>query len=130
MYWKTHLNRLSGFCSSFAVFKAIDSKDVDSVEEFVRGELREFLKTKSIALTFGSTSEDAFGKMFASNPSRFKFLSGDRKLIEIIVKFLNSVEFNNKPITEGNQISNQYLNNDVQRSICCLNELLNTASSN
>lgn len=118
------------------MFKTIDSKDIDLVQEFVRVELTDFLQTASLKLPYGTTAQDAFGKIFGSNPSRFKFLPGEKKMISIMVDHANSISIEQKCVTEAMQpLENsikqpEYINNDVQRSIFLLNNLLTVAKSN
>lgn len=106
------------------------------MEEIVRTEVKELFQSKSINLPHGSTSEDAFGKIFALNPSRFKFLLGDKKLIKIIVNYVNDIETQEPNITEAKQslkISKkrpEYVNSEVERSLCLLKNLQTIAQSN
>lgn len=82
---------MSGFCSS-VIFKEVDEKDIDAVEQFVREDLSAMWQEKTITLAYGTELKDAFGPFYAFNPTRFKFLPGDKKLIEKIVAQVNSEE--------------------------------------
>ena len=78
------------------MFKQIDKEDIDSVEQFVREELSAMWQNKTIELVYGSELKDAFGPFYAFNPTRFKFLPGDRKLIEKLVAHMNGLETEDK----------------------------------
>lgn len=83
---------MSGFCHSLAVFKQIDKTDIDCVEQFVRDDLSAMWDTKTVELPYGNELNDAFGPFYAFDPSKFKFLPGDRKLIENLVAHVNDIE--------------------------------------
>lgn len=129
-------NSFGGYCTSYAVFKAIDDKDIEAVEEIVRREVKDFFQSKSITLPHGSTSEDAFGRIYALNPSQFKFLQGDRKLIKIIINYVNDIEVQNKLTAEDKKShknsfnESHFLNQDVQQTLCLLNKLQEIAQGN
>lgn len=102
----------------------------------MRTELKDFFHTKTITLPYGSKSEDVFGKMFALNPSRFKFMLGDRKLIKMIVNYVNDIGTQKGLITEDKKSlknstgQSEYVNGGVKRSLHMLNGLKAIAQSN
>lgn len=101
------------------MFKTIDDRDIQSVEKLISEDLREFFESKTINLPYGSTSEDAFGPIFALNPSKFKFLRGDRNTIKIALDFVNGMETHKdvtevKPSLKSSIQQAEYVNNDVQ----------------
>lgn len=106
------------------------------MQEIIREELKEAFESSSLTLPFGSTSEDAFGKLFELNPGRFKFLAGDKKLIKIIVDYLNNIETQSGLATKdkhplkNTNMPNEYVNKDVERSIYLLSKLLSNAQAN
>lgn len=51
---------------------------------------------KSVKLVYGSKPEDAFGICYSLNPSKFKFLAGDRRLIDVIITHVNREEMKEK----------------------------------
>lgn len=55
----------------------------------MREELSAMWHDKTVELAYGTESKDAFGPFYALNPTRFKFLAGDRKLIENLVSHIN-----------------------------------------
>lgn len=79
---------MSGFCNT-TVFKDIDKKDIDLMEQFVREELSVMWQNKTVELAYGSELKDAFGPFYAFDPTRFKFLPGDKNLIEQLVAHVN-----------------------------------------
>lgn len=91
---------MSGFCSS-VVFKEIDENDINTVELFVREELSAMWHDERVTLAYGNESKDAFGPFYAFNPSSFKFLPGDKKLIRKLVDHVNSCENQEITIASG-----------------------------
>lgn len=77
-------HRLSGFTNPI-LFNEIKSEDIDSVERFIREDLKILFETKMFKLPYGSEVKDVFGSIYALQPSRFKFLPAERKLIEKMV---------------------------------------------
>lgn len=91
---------MSGFCSS-VVFKEIDENDINVVERFVREELSSMWHDESVTLAYGNESKDAFGPFYAFNPTSFKFLPGDKKLIKKLVDHVNGSETQKTTIASG-----------------------------
>lgn len=131
---------MSGYCTSTAVFRLIDKKDMVSVEQFVREELSVMWLNKSVELLYGFESKDAFGPFYALDPARFKFLPGDRKLIEILVNHVNGFE-TQEVITTGNTENSMLVKNSnsaelltkhdfAYRTIFFLNKLKSVADIN
>lgn len=125
---------MSGFSDS-TVFKTINDTDIDSIEKFMREDLWALWQTNSIRLPYGSTIEDAFGKIFKLNPSRFKFLPGDRKFIRMLVEIhANDL----KTDTKSQLVQTQKPKSDsiptvtdsTQRTLYFLNRLHSTAEIN
>lgn len=63
----------------------MDEEDINSMEQFVREELSVMWQNKPISLEYGSEISDPFGPFYAFDPTKFKFLSGDKKLIKKLV---------------------------------------------
>lgn len=102
---------MCGLCDAL-VFKSINGNDIDSVEKFIREELFELWKIEAVKLPYGTELKDAFGELFANNPGRFKFVPGERKLIGILVTYVNNLDpqrnlpiaGNNKPVNSPTSI--------------------------
>lgn len=111
-------NRLTGFCNSETIFETITNNDIDSIEKFVREELSLMWHEKKIELPHGSESKDAFG-LYQSNPNRFKFLPGDRKLINIIVNNVRSCKSNEdlKIVIPNDSVENSNLSEPLASNI-------------
>lgn len=100
----------------------------------IRNDVKDFVQLKG-PLPHGSTPIDAFGT-YSSNPSRFKFLSGDRKLIGIILKYVNDIETQLEANVEENHSldtstkNSMFVNKNVEQSLGLLSKLQSFAKSN
>lgn len=124
------------------VLSEIDDEDIDSVEKFIKGDLLEIFQEKIIKIPYGCELEDCFGKLYAQNPNRFKFLPGDKKIIkQIIFSIKNNIgcaEMNNYkepitlPITEMQalNIDSENENDSARRTNYFLRKLQATADLN
>lgn len=118
------------------LFKDISADDILEVENFVREKLMTVLKSKKHFDTSESNMVHFFGETFASNPSHFKFLIGDKKLINIMVSYVkktvdegNINYFKSKPC-EFEQNKENSMTDDAKRTYYFLNKLLSTAKQN
>lgn len=73
------------------LFKEIQTEDIQAVEKFVREDLYDILSSKadsnngdSEILLPPNDLIEHFGVLFASNPSKFRFLPGDLKYIQLV----------------------------------------------
>lgn len=89
--------------SNAETFKTIVDADIVDVENFVKCDLLEYFQTNHKGDENGDddvidnavfTEEDKlhFFGIYASNPSKFRFLLGDRKLIHALVQYINRIE--------------------------------------
>lgn len=85
----------------------MDEEDINSMEQFVREELSVMWQNKPISLEYGSEISDAFGPFYAFDPTKFKFLSGDKKLIKKLVAYVNGLE--TQETTANHQTSDKKL---------------------
>lgn len=83
---------LNGF-SNILSFSQITEKDIDDVQNFVKNELMQILldKCKREEATFDEMDKLHFFGVYENEPSKFKFLPGDRKLVNGIVQYLNVI---------------------------------------
>lgn len=77
---------MSGF-SNALVLKDINDADIDSVETFMREEMLDLLPCD---ISFENKAK-FFGNKYANAPSRFKLLSGERKLIKQISVYVDQI---------------------------------------
>lgn len=84
-----------GFANA-ELFVAMDDDDIRAVEEFVRNKLPAILLNE-VKLEDGvevlldaEKMREHFGELFASNPSTFQFVPGDKKFIQLIQKWIET----------------------------------------
>lgn len=77
----------------------LTDEDIQGIEKFVREELLDLFQEKCRANNFEFNNADKvhFFGLFESNTKNFRFLSGDRKLIEMIVQHANKVYQQDNP---------------------------------
>lgn len=72
------------------LFEKLDDNDINAVEEFVRNDLLDILLDDeqpvdgSEVLLDDEQMKNYFGELYASSPSKFRFMPGDRKFIKLI----------------------------------------------
>lgn len=74
------------------LFERISEHDICAVENFVREELLDIIKSNS-EVTAGADDvlledqllKDNFGELYMLNPSKFRFQAGDRKFIQLVI---------------------------------------------
>lgn len=88
------------FCGygNVLLFKDISEEDINIVESFVRDELYEIISSnaeKSIDADHVLLEEkqliDYFGELYALSPGKFRFQSGDKKLIQMVINHVQSI---------------------------------------
>lgn len=94
---------MCGF-SNAITFKDIDDEDIDSVEKFVKSDLIQYFtshqstpKTKEddidscIESELSEDDKQSFFGVYSSNPSKFVFLRGERKMLNALVDHVKSI---------------------------------------
>lgn len=102
---------MCGF-SNAMTFKAINGDDIDYVENFVKNEMVKYFSPRQHSDSTSNSDADCrdldadlseeekpnFFGIYASNPSQFAFMRGERKMLNALVDHVNSVEAENKSL--------------------------------
>lgn len=75
--------------NSITSFETIDDNDIGVVEQFVREELEDFVKSK--AGNENQSMVEHFGEFYARCPKKFRFLPGDVKFIQKIKQHIHDI---------------------------------------
>lgn len=95
-------------------FETIDDDDIGAVENFVREDLEDFIKSNENFKTNGKENQhmvEHFGEFYAQCPKKFRFLPGDLKFIKKIKEHIHDVV--NK---KGRKKAYQHFSNETNRT--------------
>lgn len=119
-------------------FETIDENDIREVEKFVREELDKFIKTNADSTNANKNEHDEqymikhFGQFYAQCPEQFRFLPGDRKIIQKIRDHIHDVinkKGRKKAFQHFNDKSNRFKamqhSNEVSDQITCSSTFAN-----
>lgn len=115
---------LNGFSDAITI-KTIDDGDIGKIEHFMREELPKILAEKSTIEVVDY--KQYYGEVFDSTPHLFRFVIGDKKLLHIIVGYVNNaIDTSGIEYFVGDKLLSK---NPVQHTLF-LNKLVETADRN